>query len=174
MIRTRVIRLLNALMALVFVGVLTAGFYQEWSKNELPCPLCYLQRLGMIGVALGALMNLRFGIQIRHYAFSLLSALLGGGIALRQIALHVCPGFSEFGTPVWGWGLYTWSFVSFFCSVLAIILFLFLHKSSDSKLKSLTWFDKFAFLGVGLLIVSNIVTVLFQCQFGPCHDVPWP
>ena len=106
-----IVRTGNALLILVLVCVIGAAFYQEATKQGPPCPLCLLQRIGMIGIATGALMNLRFGIRSQHYALSLLSAGLGGAVSVRQILLHVCPGFPEFGYPVLGYGLYTWAFI---------------------------------------------------------------
>ena len=79
--------------------------------HELPCPLCLLQRLGFLCVALGFMMNLRFGLRPSHYAISILSALFTGFVALRQIALHVVPGSGSYGAAFLGMHLYTWSFV---------------------------------------------------------------
>lgn len=172
--RTRVIRALNALMAIIFMGIITSAFYQEFFKHELPCPLCYLQRLGMVGVSIGALMNLRFGVRVSHYAISLLSAFFGGAVAIRQICLHICPGFPVFGYPVFGLSLYTWSFLSFASALFAVIILLFLYSSKDKAPLKENWLDYLAYFAVSVIILLNILATLWQCGIGPCQDVPWP
>lgn len=161
-------------MAIVFVGIIMAAFYEEFTKHEQPCPLCYLQRLGMVGVAIGSLMNLRFGIKTTHYGFSLLSALFGGAVSLRQICFHICPGFPRFGYPVFGLNLYTWAFLSFAASAFAIALLLFFHREEDQKRQPMNWFDSLAFLLVYALIISNIIAILNQCGISTCPDPSFP
>ncbi len=163
---------LNALVILVICGILLGAFGVQIFLHEQPCPLCMLQRIGMIGVALGMLLNVQFGVRMSHYGFSLLSALMGGFVALRQISLHVCPGFSTFGLPVLGFSLYTWSFFIFVCSVLAVAVLLFLYdpeKAKDPK-PSRNKFCQIAFGLLFLVVLANVFTSLIQCGLGPCTD----
>ncbi|WP_059359475.1 disulfide bond formation protein B [Parachlamydia acanthamoebae] len=162
---------LNALVVLILCGVLLSAYFVQFFWHEEPCPLCLLQRLGMISVAAGLLLNLFFGVRMSHYALSLLSCLFGGFVALRQISLHVCPGFSTFGLPVLGLSLYTWSFIVFACAVCAISLILFLYRPDKSEQVPLNqeWFSKFA-LGLTLAIsLANILTTYLQCGWGVCE-----
>lgn len=165
-------RNLNALLGIILSGVLLAGFWVQLIEHEQPCPLCLLQRLGMTGVACGPLLNLRFGIQISHYALSLLSLLMGGTVALRHISLHVCPGLPAFGFPVLGLSLYTWSFLVFACSGLFISLLLFLYnpKESPQVPDTINPWGKLAFTLLLLITLGNIITTLQICGLGPCHD----
>ncbi len=156
------------------MAIITAAFYQEFFRHEQPCPLCYLQRVAMIGVSMGALLNLRFGVKVQHYALSLIFAFFGGFVALRQICLHICPGFPVFGYPVLGFNLYTWSFLSFAAVFFAIIILLFFYSKVDCKIQELNWLDVIAVVCIFSVIVCNLVAVGYQCQFGPCKDVPWP
>jgi disulfide bond formation protein DsbB len=163
---------LNALVIVILSTVLLAGFAVQILLNEQPCPLCMLQRLGMIGVATGLLLNLWFGVQMAHYGLALLSALMGGFVALRQISLHICPGFSSYGVPVLGLSLYTWSFVVFVCSVLSVALLLFLYnpKEEAKAIVPLNAWGKFA---CGLLLfvaLANIFSTFLLCGLGPCVD----
>jgi len=126
----------------------------------------------MVGIATACLLNVRDGVRASYYGLGLLFTLLGGFVALRQIALHVCPGFSQFGIPVLGLSLYTWSFVVFVCCLAAIALLLFLYKPEPQQ-ESLpqTHWNLFA-LGFLLLIkAANILSTYLQCGFGPCVDV---
>ena len=79
--------------------VLIAAFVFQVGLHELPCPLCLLQRLGLLGIAFGTLLNLRYGTRVIHYALSCLSAifmeLLPPGrffyilpLAIKATALH--------------------------------------------------------------------------------------
>ena len=172
--KLQILRTLNALMAMVFVGIIMGAFFEEFTKRELPCPLCYLERLGMVTVAIGALMNLRFGIKTSHYALSLLGAIFGGGVALRQICFHICPGFPRFGYPVFGLNLYTWAFLSFATATFAITLLLLFHKKEDEKRIPLNWFDTMAFVLVYILVISNIFAIVHQCGITICPDPSFP
>jgi len=166
-------RNLNALVVIILSGVLLGAYGVQIFMHEQPCPLCLLQRLGMIGVAVGALLNIWFGVHMSHYGLSLLSALMGGLVALRQISLHVCPGFGEFGLPVLGLSLYTWSFIVFVCVVLSVALLLFLYDPAERQELSirLNGWCKLAFSLMFFVALANIITTLIQCGLGPCADV---
>ena len=163
---------LNALIILTLSGILLGAFSVQFFMHEQPCPLCMLQRVGMIGVAIGLLLNLRFGIKTQHYGLALLSALMGGVVALRQISLHVCPGSSVFGIPVLGLSLYTWSFLIFACVVLAIALLLFIYnpRVEEPNLPKMNLLSKIALVFIFLVTVANVFSTLFQCGLGPCSD----
>jgi len=164
---TRFARTLNAIWIYILCGVLLGAFSYEIAEDQLPCSLCLLQRLGMIGVSLGAMLNLRFGIKARHYAFALASAILGGAVSLRQISLHVCPQFPTFGIPVFGYELYTWAFIVALCSGIGITLLLFLYKEGDAP-ERLNTFEWIAIYLMGAVCLANLVTTLVQCGIGPC------
>lgn len=167
-------RPLNALIALILCLILLSAYGVQFIWKEEPCPLCMLQRVAMLSVAIGCLLNVRCGIKMSHYALCLLSSILGGTVALRQISLHVCPSFPTFGVPVLGLSLYTWSFITFACVVFAIALLLFLYDpkvddSPDQPIK-MSNFEKSTF-GLTLFItLANVITTYLQCGIGPCHD----
>lgn len=118
-------KLLNIFDLIAICGILLVAFYIQLFWQEEPCPLCLLQRLGMIGIGIGLLMNLKFGINSKHYALALLSALFGGAVAIRQILLHIIPGESAYGSPIFGLHLYTWSFIGFVFMIFYIAVLLF-------------------------------------------------
>jgi disulfide bond formation protein DsbB len=161
---------LNALVILILSGVLLSAFGVQFIWKEEPCPLCMLQRIGMISVAAGLMLNLIFGVHMSHYALCLLGSFLGGFVALRQISLHVCPGFSQFGLPVLGMSLYTWSFIVFVCCVLAVSLLLFLYnpRQSEEPMPTLNLWSKFACWLIFLITVANVITTFLQCGLGAC------
>lgn len=167
----RVQKNLSALVIFIICAVLLSAFGVQLLMHETPCPLCLLQRLCMIAVAISLLLNNWFGVRPAHYGLGLLGCLLGGSIALRQIALHVCPGFPTFGIPVLGLSLYTWSFLVFACSVLAIALLLLFYqpKNPQSEVVSqLSILDRVAFTALVLVVILNIITTFLQCGIGGC------
>lgn len=163
---------LNALIIVTITGILLGAYGVQFFGHEDPCPLCMLQRLGMMSVAASLLLNIQFGIRMSHYALALLSSLMGGLVALRQISLHVCPGFPKFGFPVLGLSLYTWSFIVFVCCVLAVALLLFLYDPKDKPEgdQAINLWGKTAFVLILLVTIANIATTFMQCGWGPCQD----
>lgn len=109
-----------------YVGVLAGAFYMQFGKGEFPCPLCMLQRYGMVLSTLGALyivMQARRGeLTTRRYAqglgMGIIGALTGALVSVRQILLHIMPGDPGYGEPVLGLHLYTWALITFFVVLL--------------------------------------------------------
>lgn len=164
-------RNLNALIVLILVGTLLSAYGVQFIWHEEPCPLCLLQRIGMLGVAVGALMNVVFNIRMSHYAIMLLCSVFGGFVALRQVSLHVCPGFSSFGWPVLGLSLYTWSFVVFTCVVTSVglLLILFDRRKEYEDYPPVNILGKTALYLTLLVATANIFTTLGQCGLGVCE-----
>lgn len=106
---------------LAYSVVMISAFYIQFVMGEFPCPLCMLQRYGMILATLGALfviMQARRGtLTTARYAqglgMGLLGVLAGASVSLRQIALHILPGDPGYGEPFLGLHLYTWAFITF-------------------------------------------------------------
>lgn len=163
-------RQLNALMAIIIACVIFGALGIQFFMHETPCSLCLMQRLGMIGVAIGALLNVRFGPRKSHYGLSMLSAVFGGFVALRQIALHVCPSFPTFGVPFWGLSLYTWSFIVFASSIayIALLLLFFDRHHNLVTEQSSHWWGRLAFFLVFAVAFINIFSTFYQCGIGAC------
>ncbi len=160
-------RTLNALEAFI-LGVIVAGALSiQFFMHEKPCPLCLLQRLAMICIGASVLLNTKYGPEKKHYGLALLSAIFGGFIALRQIALHACPGFPKFGVPFWGLSLYTWSFIIFASTVAfnGLLLFFFKRKKLVTPMN---WFGHLVFWLLIVVSLINIAGTIAECGFGPC------
>lgn len=71
--------ILNAVALYGVALVLAAAFAAQLVLGELPCPLCLLQRVQFAMLAVGPILNIRFGPRPSHYALSLLAAVLGAG-----------------------------------------------------------------------------------------------
>ena len=167
----------NVLFVLATSLVLLSAYAVQFGAGELPCPLCLLQRLAMLGVGVGAMLNVLYGVRPRYYGVSLASAILGGIVAGRQVLLHIQPGDPGFGTPLFGYHLYTWSFVAFVCIGLILSVMLWLDqqfapvelKPECQPLHPLATAALAVFVCVA---VANVATTLLLCGLGPCPDNP--
>jgi disulfide bond formation protein DsbB len=168
---------INSYAVLGICGVLLGAYYIQFVEGEFPCPLCLLQRLAMLGVAFGAMLNLRYGIHTRHYGVSLLSAIFGASVSIRQILLHIDPSDSGYGSPVSGMHLYTWALIVFVVAIFLIAVMMFFEgqfeKNADNKsTSSLSRFIKAVFFLVVLIAAVNVVTTFLECGLGQCPDNP--
>lgn len=81
--------LFNALACLLLLGF---GYYLQFVQGLEPCPLCILQRVAYLGVAVVCLAGFLHGSASRIYsALALLSALAGAALAARQVWLQHLP-----------------------------------------------------------------------------------
>jgi disulfide bond formation protein DsbB len=166
-------RIFSSSLIIVLCGVITAAFGYQLVVGQNPCPLCFLQRVAMIGIATGQVLNFRFGYKMSHHAISLFHCIIGGAVSLRQICLHICPGFGTFGVPVLGFGLYTWAFIVFVCSliVLGVLMWLYNPKWNPLRTKSLDYLERFASVYLLAIVIADIITAAMVCGF-ICPDNP--
>lgn len=163
---------LNALFIIVIGFVLLGAFSYQMIKHEDPCPLCLLQRLGMIGITVGCVMNLKFGVNMAHYGLMIFSALSGSVVSLRQIGLHVCPQFTTFGQPVFGFSLFTWAFFVFASSLLAIALLMYmygLNKDKNQVKPTKSKLSQVAFVFIFTITIAEVITTFNLCGFSACQ-----
>src|SRR6266702_3616442 len=111
MTQTRAITL-NTLGLYAVALVLAAAFAAQLVLHELPCPLCLLQRILFAMLAIGPILNIRFGPHPGHYALSLLAAIVGATVSARQILLHIMPRDPGYGSALLGYHYYTWAFIA--------------------------------------------------------------
>jgi disulfide bond formation protein DsbB len=167
---------LNALSLYAVALVLAAAFAAQLLLDELPCPLCLLQRLQFAVLAIGPLLNVRFGPRPSHYALSLLAAVAGAAFSTRQVLLHILPGDAGYGTALLGYHYYTWALIGFAAAIVllaAILLF-------DRQFEPRTAVEPatpgaFATAAVWLVIgltALNAVSTLLECGFAACADNP--
>src|ERR1700722_19756180 len=108
---------LNALSLYAIAAVLVAAFAAQWLLHELPCPLCLLQRIEFAVLAIGPIMNVRWGPRPSHYALSLLAAAAGAAFSTRQILLHIMPGDAGYGTALLGYHYYSLALIGFAAAI---------------------------------------------------------
>src|SRR6478735_6932078 len=117
---------LNALSLYAEALVLAAAVAAHIVLHELPCPLCLLQRIQFAALAIGPIMNIRWGPRPSHYALSLLAAAAGAAFSTRQVLLHIMPGDAGYGTALLGYHYYTLALIGFIAAIVllaAVMLF---------------------------------------------------
>ena len=167
-------RALNVLGLLGICAVLLFALWWQIMRNELPCPLCLLQRAALIGAGLGFMLNVRFGSSETHYGVVIVSALAGGAFAARQVLLHIVPGTGAYGSALLGWHFYTWALVVFFLVALLAAAALFIETQFVEGLRDVrpsAAAQAFGWLFV-LIVLANAASTLLQCGFGACPDDP--
>ena len=155
-------------------AVLAAAFAAQLLLGELPCPLCLLQRIAFAMLAVGPILNVRYGPRPSHYALSLLAAAAGAAFATRQILLHILPGDPGYGSALFGYHDYTWALIGFAAAIVPIsAMLLFDRQFAPGEPPQRP--GRFAALAVWLaiaLVALNVVSTLLQCGFGACADDP--
>ncbi|HIF61176.1 MAG: disulfide bond formation protein B [Methyloprofundus sp.] len=167
------IRLLNALGLLGISLILYIGFAIEFLYDELPCPLCLLQRVGFVFVMIGFMLNVMQGAKPINYGVVLVGALFGATMSLRQIAMHAIPGTGAYGSPIFGYHFYTWAFIIFVATIFGVAVLLLLTRDviaiSDEPLsgfyKLICWI---AMVIVGFLVVMTFI----ECGPWECPGDP--
>lgn len=110
----------NCLCLLAVSASLGLLLYYQWVLQVPPCPMCQLQRMGIILTGIGFMRNLRFGVKSAHYGVALTGALLTGLVALRQISLEAMPGQTPQGPLFQGMHFYTWAALFSLAAIIVI------------------------------------------------------
>lgn len=174
------VRFGNALGAGGLALVLAFAFALQFLLNELPCPLCQLQRVAIVLCGFGFVLNLRLGPQPAYYGLVLIAALLGLAVSGRQVLLHVVPGSGSYGSAVFGMHLYSWAVLLFLAVIAGVAVLMVLSGSGRfdhirSDVQAAAQFTGFARLMSSLLILMTLANAISAfAQRGPieCIDDP--
>lgn len=164
---------------LAYTVVMLSAFFIQFVKGEFPCPLCMLQRYGMILATLGALfviMQARRGtLTVARYAqglgMGLVGVLAGASVSVRQIELHILPGDPGYGEPFLRLHLYTWAFVTFAIVMIYVGVMLMLMPRGIPQAPasgSAAWKISTAVIWLFIAVVAaNVVAIIFLEGFAP-------
>ena len=155
-----------ALMSLVI-----ASLFFQFTLNELPCPLCLLQRLGLLLTAISLTWIINFGRHSRHYGLTLLAALFTGLVATRQVLLHIVPGTGSYGEPFLGLSLYLWTDIVVLCIMLYVVAMLILGIDNKRRLHP-SLLGKVTAWVLFIVILITTAMVIVECGFANCPDSP--
>ncbi len=162
-------------LALYAIGfVLLAAFYFQIVLHELPCPLCMLQRAAFVALAVGPLLTLRLGPRPSHYGLAIIAALVGAGIAARQVLLHIAPGDAGYGSALFGYHFYTWAFLCFAAAILAGAVVLLFDEQFEPAppAPALGLFETAAIWLIIAVTLLNAGGALLECGFAWCPADP--
>lgn len=174
-------RALNIVALAGVLVVLTGSLLLQFGVGEQPCPLCLVQRSGMLGLAVGPAMNLLWGLRAQFYALSILAALVGGAGSVRQILLHIAtPGDAGYGPAVLGFHLYTWADITFVAAIFLIAIILLFREpleahdrgfmaAAPSRMRAIA-LGVLVWVGVYAVIIT--VSIIPECGVGMCPDDP--
>lgn len=149
---------------IAYVGVLLGAFTIQFAEGEFPCPLCMLQRYGMILSTIGALwiiMQAKRGeLTPASYqqglGMGVLGAAAGALVSVRQILLHIKPGDPGYGSAVMGYHLYTWALITFYIVILFVAVVSMFAPVGIPEAPE----------GKGSLTISSVVVWLFVILVG--------
>jgi disulfide bond formation protein DsbB len=163
---------------LVVAAILTTAMTLQYAKGELPCPLCLLERLALLGVCFGIVLNFRSGFSPQNTGFTLLAALLLLVVSVRQTLLDIYsrPGHEYIGSAILGLHMPVWSIVIALAILLAYAIKLSVL-GGDAHLREhgVAEFPRlrkaaFALAAyVTAICAVNLVSVFVQCGLGECH-----
>jgi len=169
-------RKLNAIGMLAMCAVLAMAFYDQFVHHDLPCPLCLLQRIGMVAVLCGLMLNVVRGPKADHYSIMLIAAFFGGAVSLRQISLHVVPGTGSYGSAFLGMHYYTWAFLVFALVILGTSIIAAYstqyHKQHHLGFREQSGIAKLAIVVTITLVVMNVALTFAECGPLQCPDDP--
>src|SRR6195952_3141502 len=166
---------LNALALYGLAALLAGAFAAQFILGELPCPLCLLQRIMFARLAIGPILNIRFGPRPSHYALSLLTAVAGAVASVRGVLLHIMPGDAGYGSALLGYHYYTWALIGFIAAIVLPAAVLLFDRQFDDDATQPVSGEAFAQAAVWLVIsltALNVVSALLECGFGACADNP--
>lgn len=177
---------------LAICAVLVGALWVQFGQGEFPCPLCLQQRMAMMVSAIGSIFVIchsryarieSFSVMGVGYGMSILGASLGMLMSSRQVLLHILPDDKGYGSPVFGFHLYTWALVVFIVVIVVSGLMLMFGRqpkyhcpecsgegfdSATGKPRifaRLGWYSWIVFGIFGLIILTNVVATFFEAGF---------
>jgi disulfide bond formation protein DsbB len=168
--------LMNMLAALLLTSIVAAAGLMQLVYHELPCPLCLLQRVGILLMAVGLLANVMQDFSCKHYGLTILSSLFTLMVSVRQVFLHILPGDAGYGAPFLGIHLYTWVVIISLCTILGTALLLLMHErvvpQREKIPKRLQTMGLVVWVFTILVICFNIGSTLLECGLAVCSADP--
>lgn len=169
-------RRLNAIGMLAVCAVLAMAFYGQFTQDELPCPLCLLQRVATVAVLCGLMLNVVKGPKPDHYSIMIISASYGAAVSLRQISLHIVPGTGSYGVPFMGMHYYTWAFLVFALIILGTAIIAAYstqyHKQKFIPFGEQSGIAKVAIVVSVVFVAMNAIVTFAECGPLQCPDNP--
>lgn len=165
-------------LLLLIAFILSAALYLQFFYNEIPCPLCLLQRAAYLGIDFSIMLNLRNNYSLRHDGLALLVTVILLIVSTRQTLLDIYPrpGHEYIGTAILGLHMPVWSIV---ISVLLLSIYAFkfcifgyIKDMENIRLESFPILKFSAGVVMWFIITLcavNLVSSYIQCGLQSCH-----
>jgi len=165
-------RVISFLALFATCAVLLFVLYWQLVGGEVPGSLALMQRIALVGVGFGFLLNVRFGASESHFGVVIVSAALGLAIAARQMLVYAAANGGAVGPQVFEWHFYTWTLVGFFAAIVlaGVMLFIegqFVEGVRDTRPSGAAQAAGWLFV---LVALAHAVSALLQCGFEACFD----
>lgn len=167
-------KLINTLTLIGICFILLCAFILQLTLWELPCPLCLLQRIGLLAIAFGFLLNIHYRIRPQHYALSILAAVATGIAATRQVVIGALPPHG-YGYPIFGLHLYTWTALICVATIVYTCILMFIPcqynqaAPAEARSKPIRWLSHFGFAFFVVILIANSISVYLECGLKECH-----
>lgn len=168
-------RIINFLALFATCAVLLFVLYWQLVGDDLPGALALMQRIALVGIGLGFLLNVRFGSSESHFGIVIASAAIGLVIAARQAVAYAAGSGVALGQPMLEWPFYYWTVAGFFGAIVlgAALLFIegqFVEGLRDTRPSGAAQAAGWLFV---LVALAHVVSALLQCGFEAClGDTP--
>ncbi|MCC6608717.1 MAG: disulfide bond formation protein B [Burkholderiales bacterium] len=165
-------RLVNALALFATCVVLLFVLYWQLVRGDAPGTLALMQRVALLGIGLGFLLNVRFGSSEAHFGIVIFSAAIGLLAAARQMIGYAAASGPALGAEMFGYHFCTWEVAGFFAAILlgAALLFIegqFVEGVRDRRPSGAAQAVGWLFV---LVALAHVVVALLQCGFEACVD----
>lgn len=173
-------KILSVIEVIIITVIIIIEFYFQFSVYNMPRPisLILLQRLGLLAMGFGFLLNTHFHIRPSHYALSLLTSVFTLLVSLKIISIHMLDPIG-IGPKIFGMHIYSWIFVvSIIYIIYTAIIMSFsgqydLHQRtsrevSESSNKIIRIITHIVFV---IFVISTIISIgiaYYQCGFSYC------
>lgn len=164
------------IVAVGYAFVILAAIATQFTGDELPCPLCVLQRMAMMLIGIGAIWvigqahkgTLTMSAYARSFGLMIVGALLGATMSVRQIELHILPGDPGYGEAVFGLHLYTWALITFIVVILYSAIMMMFFRATFPVVpagKAALWTSRILVWIFIAIIIANVVLVFAEEGF---------
>jgi disulfide bond formation protein DsbB len=173
-------RWLNILGILAVIAIITLTLMQQFGYGLAPSYLGTVQRSALIGVAIGPILNLLWGMSPQHYAISLFAAMVGGlSSGLQEVRgasgeLTLDPNEMILGQPIYQWALAV--FIGAMVSIGIMLLWIKSWAAWDhgitnhrSPSRAITYMT---IIWLAMYLVLIIIQTLYSCGAGECQSNP--
>ncbi|MED7820190.1 MULTISPECIES: disulfide bond formation protein B [unclassified Francisella] len=176
-------KILSALEVIGITVIIIIDFYFQFSMHNMvkPISLILLQRLGLLAMGFGFLLNTHFHIRPSHYALSLLASVFTLLVSLKIISIHMLDPIG-IGPRLFGVHMYSWVFIVSIIYIIYIAIVMSfseqydLHEKTSKEVsehdnKAIRIITHIIFAIFVILAIISIGIAYHECGFGSCSVI---